>query len=42
MCSHSCRVPSDAQGEYVLQVSFDTGPLGGNITGRAKVKVNAE
>jgi hypothetical protein len=32
-------VPSDAQGEYVVQISFDAGLLGGKLTGRSKITV---
>jgi hypothetical protein len=36
-------VPSDAKGDgYVIQVTFDTGPLAGEITGRSKVKVKTK
>jgi len=32
-------VPSNAKGDYVLQVTFDTGPLAGEIMGVVNVKV---
>ena len=42
MCSHSCRVPSNAKGDYVLQVTFDTGPLAGEVMGQTFVTVKGE
>jgi hypothetical protein len=35
-------VPSDAQGEYAVQVTFDTGPLGGKLVGRSAMTVAAK
>jgi hypothetical protein len=32
-------VPSDAKGEYRVQVVFDAGPLAGKITGNGKIAV---
>jgi hypothetical protein len=32
-------VPSDANGKYVIQVTFDMGPLAGKITGRQELAV---
>jgi hypothetical protein len=31
----------DNQGQYVVQVVFDAGPLGGKLTGRSKIVVAA-
>ena len=36
---HSCRVPSDVRGTLRLEVTFDTGPLAGKITGKCPVEV---
>jgi hypothetical protein len=32
-------VPSDAQGEFTVQVSMETGPLAGKLTGQSKLTV---
>jgi hypothetical protein len=32
-------VPSDASGKYVVQISFDMGPLAGKLTGRQELEV---
>jgi hypothetical protein len=32
-------VPSDAKGKYVVQISFDMGPLAGKVTGKQELDV---
>jgi hypothetical protein len=32
-------VPSDARGKYVVQITFDLGPLAGKITGKQELEV---
>jgi hypothetical protein len=33
-------VPSDASGKYVIQITFDMGPLAGKVTGRKELEVS--
>jgi hypothetical protein len=33
-------VPSDARGQYAIQITFDMGPLAGKISGKKKFEVN--
>jgi hypothetical protein len=32
-------VPSDADGKYVIQITFDMGPLAGKVTGKKEIEV---
>jgi hypothetical protein len=32
-------VPSDARGKYVVQITFDLGPLAGKVTGKRELEV---
>jgi hypothetical protein len=33
-------VPSDASGKYVIQITFDMGPIAGKITGTKEIEVS--
>jgi hypothetical protein len=30
-------VPRDASGKYVIQITFDLGPIGGKVVGRKEI-----
>jgi hypothetical protein len=32
-------VPSDANGKYAIQITFDMGPLAGKVTGKTELEV---
>jgi hypothetical protein len=32
-------VPGDASGKYVIQITFDMGPLAGKVTGKKELEV---
>jgi hypothetical protein len=32
-------VPSDASGKYVIQITFDMGPLAGKVSGKKEIEV---
>jgi hypothetical protein len=32
-------VPSDARGKYLIQITFDMGPLAGKVTGKKELEI---